>query len=42
MHSKFQLRNVTKLSEFIERTNNYFKKKKKNERKKREQTKPVK
>ena len=26
-HSQFQLRNLTKISEFNERTNNYFKKK---------------
>ena len=26
MHSKFQLRNLTKISEFIERTNNDFQK----------------
>ena len=32
MHSKFQLRNVTKISEFIERTNNYLEKKKKRKR----------
>ena len=39
MHSKFQLRNLTKISEFNERTNNYFQK---NDLEKITETKPVK
>ena len=40
MYSKFQLGNLTKISDFSERTNNYFKKK--NDIAKITETKPIK